>query len=397
VTGTPAEPDAAWVEHLRDDMESIYGELTDGFRSSRRIAELVYAAAERFPDQLPSRDAMDAERERLQKDKRGLEINQGVFVAHVLAHARSGFHLMHAMTQPTAAALALLEDFRRDGCADLGPIRVDRDGDIGQVTIQNHAFLNSEDDASTVAFEIAVDLVLLDDAIRVGVLRGAPATHRKHAGRRIFGSGINLTHLYHGQISLLEFFLERELGPVAKMYRGHDLGLPADHVLESRREKPWIAAVDSFAIGGACQWLLVMDHVIAEEGSYFVLPARKEGIIPGCANLRLPRFVGERIARQALFFNRSFPADSPEGLLLADQVVPAGEMEAAIRGAAAEVISAGTASLNANRQVLRKALEPLDLFRRYMSSYSWEQARCLYSPALIGNLERNWNARQRTP
>ena len=52
-------------------------------------------------------------------------------------------------------------------------------------------------------------------------------------------------------------------------------------VLESRREKPWIAAVDTFAIGGACQFLLVMDYVIAEQGSYFVLPARKEGIIPG--------------------------------------------------------------------------------------------------------------------
>ena len=54
-----------------------------------------------------------------------------------------------------------------------------------------------------------------------------------------------------------------------------------------------------------------MDYVVAEAGSYFALPARKEGIIPGCANLRLPRFVGERLARQALFFNRSFPARQP--------------------------------------------------------------------------------------
>ena len=60
-----------------------------------------------------------------------------------------------------------------------------------------------------------------------------------------------------------------------------------------------------------------MDYVIAETDSYFALPARKEGIIPGCANLRLPRFVGERIAREAIFFNRTFPADSPEGLMLA--------------------------------------------------------------------------------
>ena len=394
MTAPGAAADAVWQERLRSDIESIYGELTDGFRTRPRVAELVYAAAELFPDQLPSRAAIDAERESLQKDKQGLEISQGVFVAHVLAHERAGFHLIHSMSQATPAALALLDEFRRDGQVDLGPIRVDRDDDVGYVTIQNHAHLNSEDDASVAALEVAVDLVLLDDAIRVGVLRGSAATHPKYAGRRIFGSGINLDHLYQGKISLLEFMLERDLGLVSKMYRGHDLGSYEETVLESRREKPWVAAVDTFAIGGACQFLLVMDYVIAEQDSYFVLPARKEGIIPGCANLRLPRFVGERAARQALFFNRTFPANSPGGLLLADEVLPAGEMDAAIRTAATEVISAGATSLVANRQALRKAQEPLDLFRRYMAGYAREQARCLYSPALIDNLERNWNARR---
>ena len=386
---------AVWEEHLRSDMDAIYAGLTDGYRRQLRVSELVYAAAEQFPEQLPSRAAIDEERELLQKDKQGLEISQGIFVAHVLAHPRSGFHLMHAMSQPTAEALARLGEFERAGAIDLGPMRVDREGDVGHVTVQNHAFLNSEDDVSTAALEVAIDLVLLDDSIRVGVLRGAPATHHKHAGRRILGSGINLTHLYQGKISLVGFMLERELGQVSKLYRGHDLEAFDSDVLERRREKPWIAAVDSFAIGGTCQWLLVMDYVIAETGSYFVLPARKEGIIPGCANLRLPRFVGERIARQAIFFNRSFPADSPEGLMLADEVVAPGEMEGAIRLASAEVVSAGETSLGANRMALRQAQEPLDLFRRYMSNYSRQQARCLYSPALIDNLERNWNAKHR--
>ncbi len=386
---------AVWEEHLRSDMDAIYAGLTDGYRRQLRVSELVYAAAEQFPEQLPSRAAIDEERELLQKDKQGLEISQGIFVAHVLAHPRSGFHLMHAMSQPTAEALARLGEFERAGAIDLGPMRVDREGDVGHVTVQNHAFLNSEDDVSTAALEVAIDLVLLDDSIRVGVLRGAPATHHKYAGRRILGSGINLTHLYQGKISLVEFMLERELGQVSKLYRGHDLEAFDSDVLERRREKPWIAAVDSFAIGGTCQWLLVMDYVIAETGSYFVLPARKEGIIPGCANLRLPRFVGERIARQAIFFNRSFPADSPEGLMLADEVVAPGEMEGAIRLASAEVVSAGETSLGANRMALRQAQEPLDLFRRYMSNYSRQQARCLYSPALIDNLERNWNAKHR--
>ena len=297
------------------------------------------------------------------------------------------------MSQPRAEALAALDQFRHRGGLDLGPIRLDRHGPLGLVTIQNHACLNAEDDNSVRAMEIAVDLVLLDDSIDVGVLRGGPATHPKHAGRRIFGSGINLTCLYDGKISFVEFMIESQLGPVSKMYRGHSVGTfdgdqPGDH-----REKPWIAVVEGFAIGGACQLLLVMDRVIAETGSYFSLPARKEGIIPGCANLRLPRLVGERLARQAIFSSYVFEAHTPEGRLIADEVVPAGEIEAAIERSAVQLTSAGTASLQANRSTLRAAQEPLDRFRRYMSIYSAEQASCLYSPALIENLERDWKAR----
>ena len=70
-------------------------------------------------------------------------------------------------------------------------------------------------------------------------------------------------------------------------------------------------------------------------------------------------------------------------------------MDAAIERAAAELTSAGTTSLVANRRALRVAQEPLDMFRRYMSNYAREQARCLYSPALIDNLERNWDAKRR--
>jgi thioesterase DpgC len=378
------------------DVAAIYDAVTDGRRRPLRVSELVYEVAERYPGVLPTRAEIDAEREHPQKEKAGLEIAQGEFVARVLARRDLGLHLVHAMSQPRAEAVALADELRRSGCIDLGPMRVERIGSVGHVTIQNHAFLNSEDDASTAALEIAVDLVLLDDAIDVGVLRGAPATHPKHAGRRILGSGINLTHLYYGRISLVEFMIERELGAVSKMYRGHALGDGDDDQLEQRREKPWIAAVDSFAIGGACQWLLVMDRVVAERGSYFNLPARKEGIIPGCANMRLPRLVGERVSRQAIFFNRDFPADSVEGRMIADDVVAPEEMDATIERAAVELLSAGSTSLVANRKTLRVAQEPLDRFRQYMSNYAQEQAYCLYSPALIDNLERNWDARRRS-
>lgn len=378
------------------DPRAVYEELTDGLSRPVRVAELVYAAAERGHGELPTRAQIDTERAQLQKDKQGLEIVQGEFLARVLADERAGPHLVHSMARPTEAALELLAEFQRTGGVDLGPMRVDRNGAVGTVTNQNHACLNAEDDVSTAAMEVAVDLVLLDDDIEVGVLRGAPAVHPKYAGRRIFGAGINLTALYRGQISLVEFMITRELGPVHKMLRGHPLGEPGDGDLEARREKPWIMAVEGFAIGGACQWLLVADRVISRRDAYFNLPARKEGIIPGCANLRLPRLVGERATRQAIFFNRDFAAGDPEGRLIADRLVDGEtEMDAALATDAAELRSAGPTSLLANRRQLRLAHEPVEVFRRYMAGYAVEQARCLYAPALIDNLERHWNARAR--
>ncbi|MDQ6691279.1 MAG: enoyl-CoA hydratase/isomerase family protein, partial [Candidatus Dormibacteraeota bacterium] len=255
--------------------------------------------------------------------------------------------------------------------------------------------LNAEDDAATAALEIGVDLVLLDSTCEVGVLRGAEVDHPRYTGRRVFNAGINLTHLYHGQISMVDFMMAREMGLIAKIQRGHWRSQDWESGLEDTEEKPWIAAVETFAIGGGCQLLLVMDRVIAERGAYFNLPARKEGIIPGAANLRLSRFVGDRVARQAIMFERAFAADHPEGAMLCDRVVNREAMDAAIAEDAAQLMSAGVASAAGNRKALRIGQEPMDLFRRYMAVYAREQSRCLYAPALIRNLEANWKAHQR--
>jgi (3,5-dihydroxyphenyl)acetyl-CoA 1,2-dioxygenase len=373
-------------------------EITDDGRRELRCAELVYEAAEMFPGLVPSRAEIEEERTHLQKDKRGLEVAQGDFFAAVLSDPVAGNRLLHAMGRPRPESAAHLERLRREGRLDLGPVALERRDGIGWITLQNLASLNAEDDDSTAALEIAVDLVLLDPDLAAGVLRGAAMTHPKHAGRRIFGSGINLTHLYQGRISLVEFMLERELGCVSKMLRGLSPPEPgAGELEEGRVEKPFLGAVEAWAIGGACQWLLVLDAVVAERGSYFNLPARKEGIIPGCANLRLPRFIGERLARQAIFLNLDFQADSPEGRLLADRVVEPEAVEDVAGGLAKELTASGPVSVVANRRALRLAHEPLEVFRRYMAGYAGGQARCLYSPGLIENLERNWDAKRRTP
>jgi (3,5-dihydroxyphenyl)acetyl-CoA 1,2-dioxygenase len=291
--------------------------------------------------------------------------------------------------------MELAARFARDGALDLGPARLERQGRVVHLLFSNPRFLNAEDETTLAAMEQAVDVATLDPESDIAVLRGATVEHPKYAGRHVFGAGINLTHLYRGRIPFL-WYMERDMGWVHKVLRGvaRPEVLP-DDLHGTGIEKPWVAVVEGFAIGGHCQALLCMDYTIAAADAFLTLPARKEGIIPGLANLRLPRFTGDRIARQAIQYERRLPCDSPEGRLICDEIVPHAEMEAAIARVTAGLASAGAVSAIGNRRAFRVGQEPLDLFRRYCSLYAREQAYCHFSPALIANLERNWDAASR--
>jgi thioesterase DpgC len=192
------------------------------------------------------------------------------------------------------------------------------------------------------------------------------------------------------------WYIRRDMGIVNKMQRGVAVGdRSPDEIHGGTREKPWVAQLDVFAIGGGCQYLLAMDYVVAGGDAYMTLPARKEGIIPGVANLRMTRFVGARAARQAILMDRRFDCDSPEGRLICDVIAPPDKVGEAVAKVVDDFTSSGVVSAAGNRRAIRVGEEPLDLFRRYMAVYCREQAYCHFSPALISNLERHWNAANR--
>ena len=371
---------------------TLYDELTDGRTRFVRVDELCRRAAELRPDLLPSADELAAEDARMLRDKQGAERRTAAFVADVLGDAEAGAHLCHAMLLPHPATPERLAEYAASGALELSGASVHRVGKASVVTTRNPRFLNAEDGSTIDGFEIAIDVATLDPHSEICVLRGGVVEHPRYAGRRLFGAGINLTHLYQGKIRYL-WYLVRDLGLVNKLYRG--VAVPERSPEVGGVEKPWIAAVEGFAIGGHCQILLTVDHTIAADDAYLTLPARKEGIIPGAANLRLPRFVGDRVTRQAILNERRLDCASPEGRLICDDVVAPGEVDAAVEAMVDRLTSSGVISAAGNRRAIRIAQEPLDTFRRYMSVYAREQAHCHFSPALIRNLERHWDAARR--
>ncbi len=382
---TELQPPAVVLAQAGLTVEELYDALTDRCTRPVRLDELLYEAADRVPGLVPTRAEIEQERTRKLADKQRVELAQGLLLAEILAVPRTGRHLVESMLHPTQLALDRLDELRSTGKVDLGHARVTRHGRAGVLELCNPRHLNAEDGNTLAETEAAVDLVLLDPEIQIGVLRGGVVDHPRYAGERPFGAGINLTHLYYGRIDFL-FYVVRDMGYVNKIFRG----------VAGAGEKLWIAAVERFAIGGACQLLHVMDHVIAVRGSRLYLPARREGIIPGASNLRLPRFVGDRAARQAILSGREWVAGDPDADLICDEVVEADAIEEAIERRVEALTSSGLINASANRAVMRVGEEPLDLFREYMSAYAREQAYCHLSPALVRNLEEHWNADRRS-
>jgi (3,5-dihydroxyphenyl)acetyl-CoA 1,2-dioxygenase len=356
----------------------LYGLLTKDRTQPLSLSELAFAAAEHCPGLVPARMRIAKERALLQAEKEGCEIDQGLFFQALLRLPDVGAHIIETALRPTPRGLDLLARFRSEGRLDLGSVLIERRDCAAHLTINNASCLNAEDNGLVDDIETAVDLALLDPDVRVGVLRGGVMTHPRYAGRRLFSAGINLKALHKGQISYVDFLLRRELGFISKLMRGVR---PVGDGGEARNtEKPWIAAVDGFAIGGGAQLLLVFDHVIAAADSYISLPAANEGIVPGFANLRLTRAVGSRIARQMILGGRKIWASEPDARLLVDQVVDPTRLDAAI-DAQMPVLSAPAAI--ANRHMLHLTEEPTDLFVRYAAEFSLLQAERLYSSDLL--------------
>lgn len=408
ITSAPSDPaarragetlrdiaEAAREAYLATHAEALYEALTDDYRKAVRLPELVEAAGRHVPGLVPPPAALAEERARPLARKHGLELAQGVLLGAFLSLPKAGNHLCNTMLMPRPESLDLLPRLIDKGAVDLGKARVRRRGEAVVVELCHPTTLNAEDDETIAPLETAVDLATLDPASRVAIFRGGPVSADSHPAGRVFCSGINLTDLYEGRIEYL-FYMTRDMGLVNKIFRGVSPRVWSEVGAEPpTTEKLWIAAVETFAIGGGCQLVLVMDYVVAGDDAYFTLPARKEGIIPGLANLRLPRFIGIRLARQAILYGLRIDCGSATGRMICDRVVANEEIEPTLDAVVADMTDSGMVSASSNRKALRVNVEPLEAFRAYMAAYAPEQARCHLSPQLVDNLERFWINRPR--
>jgi dihydroxynaphthoic acid synthetase len=117
---------------------------------------------------------------------------------------------------------------------------------------------------------------------------------------------------------------------------------------------PVIAMVNGYCMGGGNELALWCDVVIASENAVFGQTGAKVGACPTVgATQYLPRIVGERIAREMIFFARTLSAAEALEHGLANKVVPLAELRSAtlewcerLKGHSSQTIRATKTSLN---------------------------------------------------
>ncbi len=110
----------------------------------------------------------------------------------------------------------------------------------------------------------------------------------------------------------------------ASMY-GSNFFAGYDRVTATR--KPWIAAVNGFALGGGCELAMMADFIVAGENAKFGQPEIKLAVTPGMGgSQRLTRAIGKAKAMEMCLTGRMMDATEAEQSGLVAKVVPSADL-----------------------------------------------------------------------
>lgn len=122
--------------------------------------------------------------------------------------------------------------------------------------------------------------------------------------------------------------------------------------------KPWIAAVNGFALGGGCELAMMADFIIASDTAKFGQPEIKLGVAPGMGgSQRLTRAVGKSKAMDMCLTGRNMDAAEAERAGLVSRVVPLESLLDEALKAAEQIAAMPPLAAKMNKEMVNVAFE----------------------------------------
>ncbi len=145
--------------------------------------------------------------------------------------------------------------------------------------------------------------------------------------------------------------------PAAKFYADDFFSRWTSHLVKTTR-KPWIAAVNGFALGGGCELAMMADFIIAADTARFGQPEIKLGVGPGMGgSQRLTRAIGKAKAMEMCLTGRMMGAEEAERAGLVVRVVPLATLVDEAVKTATEIAAMPPLAAIANKEMVNAAFE----------------------------------------
>ncbi|NMW30513.1 enoyl-CoA hydratase [Altererythrobacter sp. RZ02] len=214
-------------------------------------------------------------------------------------------------------------------------ILTETDGAVTTITLNRPKALNA---LSSVVLEELIDAFSAyqaDDSQLCAIITGS--------GDKAFAAGADIKEMSDKAAAdfYLDDFFSRWTSDIVKTTR-----------------KPWIAAVNGFALGGGCELAMMADFIIASENAKFGQPEIKLGVAPGMGgSQRLTRAVGKAKAMEMCLTGRMMGAEEAERSNLVAKVVPHDDLMAEAKKTAALIASMPPMAAIANKEMVNSAFE----------------------------------------
>lgn len=181
-------------------------------------------------------------------------------------------------------------------------IQLEPQADIAIIKINRPEALNALNTDVILELSRTIDIVGVDDGIKAVIITGV--------GERSFCAGADISYMVNITPIMAEKYASAAQDVLNKI---------------EKLEKPVIAAINGFALGGGCELAMVCDIRIASSNAKIGQPEVTIGIPPGWGGTqRLLRIVGPSKAKELIFTGKTLAAEEAEQIGLVNKVISLG-------------------------------------------------------------------------